>query len=63
MIEPNPLLASTWVPTGWWRVVAPDGSLWCETSSEREAREAVRVGDTLQRQERVTAERWSDVRS
>lgn len=38
-----------WEPGRWWRVIAPDGSLWCETSDEREAREAVRPGDELQR--------------
>lgn len=38
-----------WEPSRWWRVIAPDGSLWCETSSESEARDNVRLGDTLQR--------------
>lgn len=36
-----------WVRGRWWRVVAPDGSLWCETSSEKEARENMRPDDTL----------------
>ena len=38
-----------WEATRWWRVTAPDGSVWCETSAESEAREALRPGDTLQR--------------
>lgn len=38
-----------WEPSRWWRVIAPDGSLWCETSDEREAMDAFRPGDTLQR--------------
>lgn len=29
-----------WVPGRWWRVLAPDGSLWCESSDERENRNA-----------------------
>lgn len=36
-------------PGRWWRVIAPDGSLWCETSDEQEARERKRKGDKLQR--------------
>ena len=36
-------------PTRWWRVTAPDGSLWCETSDEAEARDAIRPGDMLSR--------------
>ncbi|MCA1799977.1 MAG: hypothetical protein LC650_01605 [Actinobacteria bacterium] len=39
---------NSYTPAKWWRVTAPDGSLWCETSSEEEAREAVREGDTLE---------------
>ena len=37
-------------PGRWWRVLAADGSLWCETSEEYEARESLRPGDLLQRQ-------------
>lgn len=37
-------------PGRWWIVQAPDGSTWAETSVEREARSAVRPGDTLLRQ-------------
>jgi hypothetical protein len=36
-----------WIPGRWWRVVAPDGSVWCETSDEAEARESMRPGDRL----------------
>lgn len=39
-----------WEPGRWWRVTEPDGRLWCETSVEREAREALRPGDCLERQ-------------
>lgn len=34
----------------WWRVFAPDGSVWCETSNASEARERMRPGDSLYRQ-------------
>jgi len=47
-----------WEPGRWWRVVAPDGSLWCETSDEDEARAAVRPGDELQRQWRRLEQEW-----
>ena len=36
-------------PGRWWRVIEPDGSLWCETSSEKEARDSMRPGDRLER--------------
>lgn len=49
-----------WSPTGWWRVIEPDGSLWCETSNEQEARESMRPGDRLDRHERITFERWTN---
>lgn len=35
-----------WEASCWWRVTAPDGSLWCETSNEQEARSRMREGDT-----------------
>lgn len=38
-----------WKPGRWYSVVAPDGSLWCETSSPAEAKESMRLGDTLYR--------------
>jgi hypothetical protein len=39
----------SWYSANWWRVVAPDGSLWAETSSEVEAQSRMREGDTLER--------------
>lgn len=42
-------MSAEWQPGRWWRVTAPDGSLWCETSDEDEARAAVRPGDSLTR--------------
>lgn len=44
-----PVMRGDWAPGRWWRVIAPDGSLWCETSNEQEARAAVRDGDVLER--------------
>lgn len=40
----------SWEPTRWWNVTDPDGKLWCRTSSEAEARGAMRPGDTLWRE-------------
>lgn len=47
-----------WEPGRWWRVTAPDGQLWCETSDEDEARRSVRPGDTLERLWRCVEEEW-----
>lgn len=30
-----------WVPGRWWRVLEEDGTLWCETSDETEARQSL----------------------
>lgn len=49
------------IPAGWWRVRAPDGSLWCETSDETEARQAMRPGDKLFRLYSQTFEQWREV--
>jgi hypothetical protein len=49
----------TWKRDGWWRVEAPDGSIWCETSDEEEAREFMREGDTLLVHLKCTEEKWS----
>jgi hypothetical protein len=50
-----------WEPGRWWRVITSDGSLWAETSSESEARAAVRPGDTLQQLWRtVSRNEWRD---
>ena len=47
--------------TRWWRVVAPDGKTWCETSDEKEARDCMREGDKLQRLFSKTEFQWMDV--
>jgi hypothetical protein len=49
-----------WEATGWWRVVAPDGSIWCETSDYSEALEVMRPGDKLERHWRRTEEEWRE---
>lgn len=53
----------TWEPGRWWRVLSPDGSLWCETSDEDEARaDAVKPGYRLQRLWQSTPQsEWRDV--
>lgn len=48
----------TWEPGRWWRVVDPAGGVWCETSSEQEARESMRPGDELFRWWQLTASEW-----
>jgi hypothetical protein len=50
-----------WQEGRWWRVLAPDGSLWCETGDEEEARAAVRPGDSLQHQWRREESEWRQV--
>lgn len=45
-------------PGRWWKVVGPDGELWCQTSSESEARESMRPGDTLYRSGIEMLEEW-----
>jgi len=49
-------------PTGWWRALLPDGSLWCESSDEQEVRERAsrRVGTVVQRHMRRVDERWEN---
>lgn len=49
------------IASRWWRVVGPTGSVWCETSSESEARAAMRPGDLLQRFWVITGSEWRDV--
>ena len=44
------------------QVVAPDDSLWAETSNEAEARRMVREGDKLYRQMVRKSERWEEVK-
>lgn len=48
-------------PGRWWRVVAPDGSVWCESSSEQENRNAMRRGDKLYRIWRAELTEWREV--
>lgn len=47
-----------WKTDGWWRVLGPDGALWCETSVESEARDSMRSGDSLEQRETITFARW-----
>lgn len=47
-----------WQPDGWWRVLGPDGALWCETSDEQEARGSMRPGDSLEQHEQIVFARW-----
>jgi hypothetical protein len=49
---------SDWQPGRWWRVMTPEGSVWCETSSEDEARSSMRPGDTLFRWWERKAAEW-----
>jgi hypothetical protein len=51
-------LMSDWQPDGWWRVIDANGKLWSESSNEQENRERMRPGDTLQRHECYTQQRW-----
>lgn len=44
--------------TRWWRVIAPDGSLWCESSDEDENRACMRPGDRLERMYDRHQYRW-----
>lgn len=50
-----------WEISGWWRVLAPDGSLWCEASDEKEVRASMRPGDTLQVLKKRDQRRWENV--
>lgn len=49
-----------WQPTGWWRAIGPDGTLWCESSSESEVRQLARIEDKIQRHMRRVEEKWED---
>ncbi|AMS03637.1 hypothetical protein SEA_BETTERKATZ_2 [Gordonia phage BetterKatz] len=42
-------------------MIAPDGSVWCETSDEEEARDLVRPGDRLRRLYERVDRRWVDL--
>jgi hypothetical protein len=58
--EEMKILDEEFKPTRWWRVISPDGKLWCETSDEKEARESMRPGDKLQRLHQKTDYLWGD---
>lgn len=51
-----------WEPGRWWRVFDRNGVLWCETSSEKEAREVMRKGDTLHHIYVQTKYKWVRVK-
>jgi hypothetical protein len=52
--------AGVWFPTRWWRVILEDGSLYCETSSEAEAREDLPKGATVQQLFEKHRRQWRD---
>lgn len=47
-------------PTKWWAVIGPNNQLWCETSSEKEARENMRLGDKLFRLYQKVEKEWRE---
>lgn len=50
-------------PGRWWRVLDPQGGIWCETSDEAEARSVMRKGDRLERLwDAKPQSRWRRVR-
>jgi hypothetical protein len=51
---------SGWEPGRWWRVVAPDGSVWSETSDKNEAIEDMRPGDQLQNLWQRSEQEWRE---
>lgn len=53
-------ITGQWYEGRWWRVIGPDGELWCETSDGDEARESMRPGDTLQRIWEREEQQWRD---
>ncbi len=50
--------AAPYVSTRWWRAVALDGSVWCESSDEQDVRFFARETDTIMRLERKIWSRW-----
>lgn len=50
-----------WKPGGWWKVLGPDGKLWCETSNQAEAIEFMRPGDVLYRHFVQKNQQWRPV--
>ncbi len=53
-------MKATWEPGRWWRALDSTGAIWIETSSEREARAALRPGDRLQRLYVRSESQWRD---
>jgi hypothetical protein len=51
------------VPTRWWKVLGPDGELWCETSDKKEAVRSMRPGDTLHHLFEKIQHEWREVPS
>ena len=49
-----------WTPGRWWRVLGPEGKVWCETSVEKEARARMRPGDKLERLMVLNKSRWEE---
>lgn len=47
-------------PSRWWRVLTPEGKVWCETSGEKGAREEMRAGYKLQRLYGTEVAEWRD---
>jgi hypothetical protein len=48
-------------PTKWWQVLDETGKLWCETSNEKEARDAMKPGHTLLRLYEKVQVQWRRV--
>jgi len=45
-------------PTRWWRAVAPDGTVWCETSNLSQLLDLARPGDRIERLYEETSHEW-----
>jgi hypothetical protein len=50
-----------WKPGRWWRVVAPDDGVRCETSDLDEAIASMRPGDLLQNLWQRREQEWREV--
>jgi hypothetical protein len=54
-----------WQPGRWWRVVSADGTVWCESSSEKEVRRSLKTapgGGTLYRVFERSQREWREVK-
>jgi len=58
----DPTMTVPWISGRWWKVIAPDGSTWCETSNEDQARGRMRDGDRLFRLMTRTEAKWEEIR-